>query len=33
MQKMSAISIRQPYVEMILRGTKKYEYRSMPTRK
>ena len=27
-----AISIRQPYVEQILRGTKKYEYRSMPTK-
>lgn len=27
-----AISIRQPYIEQILRGTKKYEYRSMPTK-
>lgn len=27
-----AISIRQPYVEQILRGTKKYEYRNMPTK-
>ena len=27
-----AISIRQPYVELILRGIKKYEYRSTPTR-
>ena len=26
-----AISIRQPYVELILQGTKQYEYRSMPT--
>ena len=26
-----AISIRQPYVEDILRGKKKYEYRSRPT--
>lgn len=26
-----AISIRQPYVEMILRGIKKAEYRSRPT--
>jgi hypothetical protein len=28
---MRAISIRQPYVEQILRGTKKREYRSQPT--
>lgn len=28
---MRAISIRQPYVEQILRGTKKHEYRSQPT--
>lgn len=27
-----AISIRQPYVEDILRGNKKYEYRSRPTK-
>lgn len=27
-----AISIRQPYVEQILRGTKKVEFRSIPTR-
>ena len=27
-----AISIRQPYVEQILRGTKKREFRSRPTR-
>lgn len=27
-----AISIRQPYVELILRGLKRYEYRSRPTR-
>lgn len=26
-----AISIRQPYVEMILRGIKKFEYRTRPT--
>jgi len=26
-----ALSIRQPYAEMILRGIKKIEYRSMPT--
>jgi len=26
-----AISIRQPYVELILRGIKKFEYRSIPT--
>lgn len=26
-----AISIRQPFVELILRGIKKYEYRSQPT--
>lgn len=26
-----AISIQQPFVEEILRGTKKYEYRSRPT--
>jgi len=27
-----AISIRQPFVELILRGEKLYEYRSRPTR-
>ncbi len=27
-----AISIRQPLVELILRGEKKFEYRSQPTR-
>jgi hypothetical protein len=27
-----AISIRQPYVEQILRGTKRFEFRSMGTR-
>ena len=27
-----AISIRQPYVEQILRGEKKFEYRNNPTR-
>lgn len=26
-----AISIRQPYVELILQGKKRYEYRSQPT--
>ena len=26
-----AISIRQPYVELILTGKKRYEYRSTPT--
>ena len=26
-----AISIRQPYVELILQGKKKFEYRSQPT--
>ena len=26
-----AISIRQPYVELIFRGEKKAEYRSIPT--
>jgi hypothetical protein len=30
---MSALSIRQPYAEKILRGRKKIEYRSMPTNK
>jgi hypothetical protein len=29
MRQLSALSIRQPYVEQILRGTKKIEYRSM----
>lgn len=27
-----AISIRQPFVELILQGKKRYEYRSTPTR-
>jgi hypothetical protein len=27
-----AISIKQPFVEQILRGIKRYEYRSQPTR-
>jgi hypothetical protein len=27
-----AISIRQPYVEQILRGSKRFEYRSRPTK-
>jgi hypothetical protein len=30
---MVALSIRQPYAEMILRGVKPIEFRSMPTRK
>jgi len=29
---MLALSIRQPYVELILRGIKTIEYRSRPTR-
>ncbi|NJL31899.1 MAG: ASCH domain-containing protein [Phycisphaerales bacterium] len=29
---MRALSIRQPYAEEILRGIKKIEYRSIPTR-
>ncbi len=29
---MLALSIRQPYVELILRGVKRIEYRSRPTR-
>ena len=29
---MIALSIRQPFAEQILRGTKKIEYRSIPTR-
>ena len=29
---MRALSIRQPYAELILRGTKSVEYRSRPTR-
>jgi len=27
----AAFSVHQPYAEQILRGTKKYEYRSIPT--
>ncbi len=27
-----ALSVRQPYAELILRGTKKIEYRSQPTK-
>ena len=30
---MLALSIRQPYAELILRGVKTIEYRSRPTRK
>jgi hypothetical protein len=29
---MRTLSIRQPYAEQILRGTKRFEYRSRPTR-
>lgn len=29
---MRALSIRQPYAEQILRGIKRFEYRSRPTR-
>ena len=29
---MKALSIRQPYAEQILRGSKRIEYRSMPTK-
>jgi hypothetical protein len=29
---MRALSLRQPYVEQVLRGIKKIEYRSSPTR-
>jgi hypothetical protein len=31
MKAMRALSIRQPYAEQILRGTKKVEYRGRPT--
>jgi hypothetical protein len=31
MKRMSALSIRQPNAEQILRGVKKTEYRNMPT--
>ena len=31
MKNMRALSIRQPYAEQILRGTKKIEYRGRPT--
>ncbi|KKL68529.1 hypothetical protein LCGC14_2124050 [marine sediment metagenome] len=30
---MIALSIRQPYIELILRGIKKIEYRTRPTRR
>jgi hypothetical protein len=33
MKKLSALSIRQPYAEQVLRGTKDIEYRTMPTNK
>ena len=29
---MRALSIRQPFAELILRGTKRIEYRTRPTR-
>lgn len=32
MKRMIAISIRQPFVEQIMLRTKKFEYRSVPTR-
>lgn len=31
MKRLRAISIKQPFVEQIFRGTKKFEYRSRPT--
>lgn len=33
MENMSALSVRQPYAELIMRGKKKYEYRSLITHK
>jgi len=30
--KMKALSIRQPWAELIMRGNKKIEYRSKPTK-
>ena len=30
---MPALSVRQPYAEQIMRGTKKIEFRSMPTKR
>lgn len=33
MKRMSALSIKQPYAEQIMRGTKKIEYRNMQTHK
>jgi hypothetical protein len=33
MKRMSALSLRQPNAEQILRGKKKIEYRNMPTKK
>ncbi|HWB00657.1 MAG TPA: ASCH domain-containing protein [Pirellulales bacterium] len=32
-ERMIALSIRQPYIELILRGEKTIEYRSLPTRR
>lgn len=31
MTRMRALSIKQPFAEQVLRGTKKFEYRSRPT--
>lgn len=33
MKKMSALSVRQPYAELIMRSKKRFEYRSQPTKK
>ncbi len=33
MENLSALSVRQPYAELIMRGQKKIEYRSLVTRK
>lgn len=33
MENLSALSVRQPYAELIMRGQKKFEYRSVATRK
>lgn len=33
MNRMSALSLQQPNAEQVLRGKKKIEYRSMPTKK
>jgi hypothetical protein len=31
MKKLRALSIKQPFAERVMRGTKKFEYRSRPT--